>query len=432
MKSLPLAITAVGLELLFLLLSQVDVRLDTPGAIRLMILASLFYLVCVLYVSRSKAPISRVSVLGAALLFRLTIAPVMPMLSGDVYRYRWEGLVQASGLNPYLVSPDETAQFRDVTYPRIPVPSVRSGYGPLASLVEWGAYETAKRLTADPVRQAFWMKLPSVLFELLLLLALSRVLPAGQLIIYAWCPLPVIEFWWNGHNDSLAVFGMMAALLLSRRQSWPAAHAALGLAIAVKWWPAILWPLLLAKTPRWPRRLWIAPVVATLTTLPYWTHEWPQLLANARYMSGYVGGWRNNDSLYGLLLAATGDQYLAKYTAFALLGVTVIWMIARNWRLEQAWLGALVAALLLSANCHPWYLTWLVPLAAFASWPPLLIWQLLMPLSYIVLIEWHARGVWVGSRPDRWWIYGPVFTAMLAYRWWSKKKKAAAPENDGL
>ncbi len=431
MKSLPIAITAFGLELLFGLLSQADVRSDTPGAIRLMMLASLFYLVFAFYVSRYNPPISRASVVAAALLFRLTMAPVMPALSGDVYRYRWEGLVQASGLNPYLVSPDETAHLRDDTYPRIPVPSVRSGYGPVASLVERGGYEVARRLTADPHRQAFWMKLPSVLFELVLLLTLSQALPVSGLIIYAWCPLPVIEFWWNGHNDSLAVFAMMAALLLSRRQFWPAAHAMLGLAIAVKWWPAILWPLLVAKTPRWPRTVWIAPVVLALTTLPYWTHDWPRLLLNARYMSGYVGGWRNNDSLYGLILAATGDQYLAKYAAFALLAATVIWMMAHKWRLEKAWLGALVATLLLSANCHPWYLTWLVPIAAFAPWPPFLIWQLLMPLSYIVLIEWHARGVWAGSRTDRWWIYGPVFTAMAAWQWWAKKK-AAAPENDGL
>ncbi len=422
MKSLPLAIIALVLELLFALLSRVDVRPDTHAAIRLMMLASLFYIVSVVYVFRRKRMISRVFTLGVALLFRITMAPVAPALSEDVYRYRWEGLVQSRGLNPYLVSPAETPQLRDATYPRIPTPAARSGYGPVISLVEWACYELARRLTDDPHAQASWMKLPSVLFELLLLLVLSRTLPADRLIVYAWCPLPVIEFWWNGHNDSMAVFSTMAALLLARRQSWALAHAALGLAIAVKWWPAILWPLLVGKTTRWLRSAWIAPAVAGLTTIPYWTPEWPQLIANARYMSGYVGGWRNNDSLYGLLLAATGDQYLAKYAAFALLAAAVTWMLARKWSLERASLGALVSALLLSANCHPWYLTWLVPLAALVPWPPLLVWQLLMPLSYFVLLEWQSRGVWVGSRADRWWIYGPVFAAMIAWTWWTRKK----------
>ena len=191
----------------------------------------------------------------------------------------------------------------------------------------------------------------------------------------------------------------------------------------MKWWPVVLWPLLTAKTPRWLRAAWIAPAVVAAMALPYWTPAWRETIANARYMSGFVGGWRNNDSLYGLLLAATGDQYLAKYAAFAILAGAIAWMIARRWRLEHAALGAVMAMLLVSANCHPWYLTWLVPLVAFSPWPPVLVWQLLMPMAYTVLVQWHTRGEWVGSRPDRWWIYGPVFGSMAGWAWWQQKRK---------
>jgi hypothetical protein len=417
MKSFPIAIMALVLELLFLLLSQARVRLDAPGAIRLMMLASLVYLFSAVYAFRCKLPIPKVFLIVSAVLFRLTLAPTAPALSDDVYRYRWEGRVQSQGLNPYLVSPAETE--RDATYPLIPTREVRSGYGPLASLTEWVSFEMAVRITPDPFGQAFWMKLPSVASEAATLLLLSRALPASRLIVYAWCPIPIVEFWWNGHNDAMAVFWVVAALLAARRdgQAWGgAAHAALGLAIAFKWWPGILWPLLLAKGfSRWWRMAWIAPAVVLASTLPYWTSEWRQMITNARYMSGYVGGWRNNDSLFGVLLALTGDQYLAKYAAFALLGASIGWMIVRRWSLERSALGTVVVTLLVSANCHPWYLSWLVPLAALVPWPPLLVWQLLMPLAYLVLVEWHARGIWVGSRPDRWWIYGPVFAAITAW-----------------
>ena len=418
---------ALGLELTLWPLSQVDVRLDTPGAIRLMMLASLIYLVSLVYVIRRKPLISKAFVLVAAAVFRMTMAPVEPTLSDDVYRYRWEGLVQSRGLNPYLVSPSVTD--RDAAYTRIPAPDVRSGYGPVASLTEWAGFALARRLADDPARQAFWMKLPSIAFETITLLALGRALPVERLLIYAWSPLPVIEFWWNGHNDAMAVFYMVMALLLARRESWAAAHGALGLAIAVKWWPAVLWPLLMAKTPRWRRAAWIAPVVVAAAALPYWTPAWREMITNARYMSGFVGGWRNNDSVYGLLLAATGDQYLAKYAAFAILAAAVAWMIARRWSLERAALGAVVVMLLVSANCHPWYLTWLVPLAAFTPWPPVFVWQLSMPMAYMVLVDWHARGIWVGSRPGRWWIYAPVFASMGAWAWWTTR---SLPYRSGL
>ncbi len=416
MKSLPIAIMALVLELVYWLLTQVDIRLDTPGAIRLMMLALLVYIVSLVFVIRRKPLISKVFILGTAAVFRATMAPAAPELSDDVYRYRWEGLAQTRGFNPYLTSPDEMGP-RDATHARIPAPGVRSGYGPVASLTEWAAFAVAERLTDDPDRQAFLMKTPAMLFETMTLVVLSRALPLEGLLIYAWSPLPVIEFWWNGHNDALAIFYMVVALLLARGggSAGTIAHAALGLAIAVKWWPAALWPVLLGHTPRGWRKAWIAPAVVALTALPYWTPEWRQMITNARFMSGFVGGWRNNDSIYGVLLTITGDQYLAKYAAFALLAAAIAWMIARRWPLEQSALGTVVAMLLVSANCHPWYLTWLVPLVAFVPWPPVFAWQLLMPLSYLVLIEWRARGEWIGSRPDRWWIYGPFLVATLVW-----------------
>ncbi len=413
---------ALVLELVYWLLTQVDIRLDTPGAIRLMMLALLVYIVSLVFVIRRKPLISKVFVLATAAVFRATMAPAAPDLSDDVYRYRWEGLAQTRGLNPYLTSPDEMIP-KDATHARVPAPTVRSGYGPVASLTEWAAFAVAQRLTDDPHRQAFLMKTPAMVFETMTLVVLSRALPLEGLLIYAWSPLPVIEFWWNGHNDALAIFYMVVALLLARggESAGTIAHGALGLAIAVKWWPAALWPVLVAHTPRGWRKAWIAPAVVALTALPYWTPEWRQMITNARFMSGFVGGWRNNDSIYGVLLTITGDQYLAKYAAFALLAAAIAWMIARRWPLEQSALGTVVAMLLVSANCHPWYLTWLVPLVAFVPWPPVFVWQLLMPLSYLVLIEWRARGEWIGSRPDRWWIYGPFLAAIVA--WTALKKR---------
>jgi hypothetical protein len=408
-------------------LAQADVREDTPGAIRLMIFASSVYIVSVACVFWRKCLISKAFLLGAAIVFRLTLAPLAPGLSEDVYRYRWEGLVQQRGFNPYLVSPSDVE--RDETFARIPTPNARSGYGPITTATEWAAFEWVRRLTTDVHRQAFWMKLPAILFEAATLAVLSRALPVERLLIYAWCPVPIIEFWWNGHNDAMAVFWVVAVMLLARRQSWFAAHAALGLAIAFKWWPAVLWPLVSAKTPRWWRTAWIAPAVTVLAALPYWTPEWRELLMTARYMSGYVGGWRNNDSIYGLLLAVAGDQYGAKYLAFTLLALAIAWMIWRRWSLEQAALGAVVTMLLVSANCHPWYLGWLVPLAAFVPWPPLAVWHLLMPLAYLVLVDWHARGVWEGSRSDRWLIYGPFL--LSAGIWYLLAKRKGRDRENG-
>ena len=45
----------------------------------------------------------------SALATRVALVPVPPSLSGDVYRYMWEGRVAAAGGNPYRQSPRRSA-----------------------------------------------------------------------------------------------------------------------------------------------------------------------------------------------------------------------------------------------------------------------------------------------------------------------------------
>ncbi|MEZ5403140.1 MAG: hypothetical protein R2729_25900 [Bryobacteraceae bacterium] len=333
------------------------------------------------------------------------MAPAFPALSDDVLRYRWEGEVQSRGGNPYLERPADRS---------IPAAGFRAGYGPVTELIESGTFRLAAAITDDPARQAFWMKLPAIVFEAATLALLAQALPVRHLVWYAWSPAPVVEFWWNGHNDALPVLCMVAALMAARRDWWAAAFGALGVGIGAKWWPAALVPALVWHAGLSWRRLRCAPLLAApavLAAIPYLTVPWREFVENARFMSGFVGGWRNNDSIYGLLLWAADDEYRAKYAAFALIGGAVAW--TARWPLERAALGAIVAMLLVSANCHPWYVTWFTPLLVWVRWPPLLVWKALMPLAYVVLVEWRGRGVWEGATGVRWWIWGPVYVAML-------------------
>jgi hypothetical protein len=73
--------------------------------------------------------------------------------------------------------------------------------------------------------------------------------------------------------------------------------------------------------------------------------------------------------------------------------------------------------LAVSANVHPWYLSWLLPFLVRQPVPGLLLWMALMPLAYESVIWWHMLGQWTQSPEVRWWIYLPVAT-MLAVSWW--------------
>ena len=58
-----------------------------------------------------------------AVLFRVLLVPAAPtVLSGDMYRYIWDGRVQQNGINPYRHPPDATELIKqrdDQIYPNI-------------------------------------------------------------------------------------------------------------------------------------------------------------------------------------------------------------------------------------------------------------------------------------------------------------------------
>ncbi len=353
-----------------------------------------------------------------ALLFRLTVWPLYPALSDDVFRYRWEGMVQVEGGNPYQIRPNDPAwgRLRDSTFPLVVGKDFKAGYGPFLELIELWTYQSITRLTSDPMAQAFWFKLPGALADLGIIAALAALLqargrPSERVLIYAWCPLPVIEFWATGHNDSIAVLFVLLALLAAARKRWVVGFLSLTLAAAAKLWPVLLFPLFIGWR-RGPLRWWqwmVSLPVALAFALPYWS----AVTENARFMSGFVGGWRNNDSLYGIVLWLTGDVYQAKYLTFGLIGLVVLFALARRYSLETACLVSITGMLMLSANAHPWYLTWFLPLLAFNPVPALFLWTSLVPLAYHVLVPWFILGEWQHVSPLRFLIYAPVYGLLI-------------------
>ncbi|HYZ85197.1 MAG TPA: glycosyltransferase 87 family protein [Bryobacteraceae bacterium] len=378
-----------------------DLLITALLGINLVYLASAFLLL--------RRPASPTLVVAIAISLRLIAWTLPPALSDDLYRYRWEGKLQAAGGEVYQARPDDArwSGLRDETYAKVVGHDRKAGYGPVLSLLELAWFKVVSLATPNPVTQTFWFKLPFAIAELGILAASYRLLGKQRFPLYAFLPLPLVEVWWNGHNDAVPVLAVVVAVLLLRQEKPAWSAVSLGVGIAAKWWPAILIPAFLSATPRKNRLSFalLAMVPLAATSL----HYLGNVDENLRFMTGFVGGWRNNDSLHGLLLAIAGTPSGAKKLAFALAGVAAVFFALRQWRLEAKILATLTALLLVSSNCHPWYLLWLAPFVPLFPLLPFLLAFAIMPFAYRVLIEWHILGVWNGSTPDRWLIWGPVF-----------------------
>ena len=377
------------------------------GRLAVYLILSIFYLIAVRIVTAHA--VSRnvsIFIILAALVFRIIAWSQPPQFSDDVFRYRFEGQVQAHGYNPYLIRPSdpESSQFKDAAWAHVVAKDFRAGYGPLIERMEAWNWRLAAAQSDDPFQQAYLFKIPAALFDLGCL-ALLYLLAPQRILLYAWCPVVVVEFWGNGHNDAVPVFFMLAALLAAKRNWQWLMFLFLGFGIAAKWWPAVL---MLAFTGRdvrlvkyWPMA--VLPVVAF--GFPYWAN----VTENAQFMTGFVGGWRNNDSLFGLIAGLFTNPYYAKYAVFGL--ILLASMVIAIQRRPLAWrvLATLTALLLLSANCHVWYLTWLAALLPMSQSYGVQAWVSLVPIFHLSRMQEVLTGQWQGVVEERWFVYVPVF-----------------------
>src|SRR5207253_5010451 len=107
-----------------------------------------------------------------AVLFRLSLLFSAPYLSDDIYRYVWDGRVQAARINPYRYIPADPAlaQLRDdKIYPRIN----RRDY---AHTIYPPAAEAVYFLTTRISESVTWMKATMVLFEGIAVWAIAQLL----------------------------------------------------------------------------------------------------------------------------------------------------------------------------------------------------------------------------------------------------------------
>ncbi|WP_084623220.1 glycosyltransferase 87 family protein [Acidisphaera rubrifaciens] len=232
------------------LLLDIPASFDTARTVRVAILVGLLalssglYFAAVRLVLRHTWPRGTVwVVLGVAVALRGLLLIQPPILSSDIFRYVWDGRVQAAGINPYRYVPADPAlaALRDrAIYPRINRATyARTIYPPVAELVFAAVGRMSDSVTA--------MRLMMLGFEavgvvcLLHLLSLAG-LPRERVLVYAWNPLVLWSFASDGHVDAVAVGLLGLALLLRARHRDGWAGAALAGAVLVKLFPLVAVP----------------------------------------------------------------------------------------------------------------------------------------------------------------------------------------------
>jgi alpha-1,6-mannosyltransferase len=395
------------------------------------------------------AALSIVLFVGASV--RAELVDQTPYLSSDVYRYIWDGRVQASGINPYrfLPSAPELAHLRDdAIYGHINRREfAHTIYPPVAQAIFLGI-----NLISHSSVSGF--KIAMSLFDLMAIAAIMLALRRNgmapvQAIVFAWHPLVVWESAHSGHIESAAIAFLAAAVLAWSYEKSVLTGAAIAMATLVKFYPALLLPVFMISSPASPahkggRESWLARLRAiclnrfnlrmlaafgatvVLAYLPYLSVG----TGVTGYLEGYVReeGFVDSGQRY-FLLRLVREVANVPAVIYAVLAALVLgWFALRallspkRSAIEVAGLGASMVGLVLvlSSPRYSWYIAWIIPFVCFV---PRAGWLYLSGASVFLYLSWltdESPGVplWLGSV-----LYVPALVFLMWEHW---KRPSAA------
>lgn len=323
----------------------------------------------------------------SALLLRATIFPCKPSLSEDFYRYIWDGRTQVSGLSPYSHPPEapELQLQRDADYEKINHKDVGTPYPPFAEHV---FHLIARVSTHHAVFKSVILSFDVLLIVVLSLLLRKETISPALLLLYAWHPLPLVEFAGNAHVDIIAMSLMLLAYYCVMRSRPLSAGAVLAAATLTKYIPLLALPWIIKKG-RWKVLVSFA-IVCFLLVLPFYLQQ-PNIFGG---LFMFYKKWRFNDSLFGVLYDWLGGAEPARIWGGFFTGLVVIFCLSARYSFYRSFLYTYGTMILLSPVVHPWYICWLIPCFAFYPSKPWIFFSGWIAISYLIRFlfptgEWH-------------------------------------------
>jgi glycosyl transferase family 87 len=313
----------------------------------------------------------------AAMHALVLLAP--PLLSTDVFSYQFYGRMQALyAANPYVAGPHALAL--DPLFPYIGArwtytPTV---YGPLFTEL---SYVLAPLSIAASVLAYKAIAAVASLATIALVWHSARlrgINPVKAAALVGLNPLVVIYGVGGGHNDLLMMVTLMAGVYLVLAQRPRSGSAMMAAAAAIKLTAGVMLALAIAsgggRRARDHRRdvlIGTAAAGALLLGLSFlWFGTGPVHLFGTIQKVQSEGDWHSIPGFAGAVLG-TSFGHAVGIVLGGLFVAVFGWLFWQTWRGKLDWIDAgawtALALLITASSLLPWYVVWLLPLAALTT-----------------------------------------------------------------
>jgi alpha-1,6-mannosyltransferase len=368
-------------------------------------------------------------ILGVAIGLRTYVLLFDPLLSSDIYRYVWDGKVQATGINPYRYVPADPAlaSLRDGTiFPHINrATTAVTIYPPVAQfffliITRIGENVTLMRLAL--------VGCEAVTVAIIALFLRRMNQPVTRVVAYLWHPLPLWEVASSGHVDALMVALMLLGLWIALSGHALRGAALIAFSVLVK--PYVV-PVLAGIWRPWDMKILLVVIaIIALLYLPYLSVGWGVL---GFLTQGYLReeGISAGNDLWPLALwrLAFGEHHgdVVFYVAMAALVLLFAGLaVARRGdrpiasRLADINRLLLLTLLLLSPN-YPWYFLAVTPFVALCGSLP----NWFVSIAALLLTEQLDWDFYIPRMMTKSILFGGLVLAWAFATWRSRVPRTA-------
>lgn len=308
-----------------------------------------------------------VTIIGVSVVLYFTFVLQTPSLSGDVYRYIWDGKLINNGISPYKFAPyaSQLAYLRDANWQLVENKNIISPYPPFIELINALTYRISPSVVA--------FKTVTILGGIgtitILPMLLKKINYDPRLaVLFAWNPLFVLVFGSSGHDDTVALlFVVLSFYFLLSNQKIPSS-AMMALGVLSKLFPLLIVPIFLKRWGKRGTSILVAIILALYT--PFLFLGGNMFNTVSVYVLSSVPIF--NAGIFSLLQIAfspfgsTGAILLSRIVEYSVFTTALAWMLwgiftksVKDIHLLR-FAGILISIyVVFSSTLQPWYLSWI-------------------------------------------------------------------------
>ncbi len=388
-----LILSALVLCFLFLLIHILNIRPIITYSI-IYISSSIIFIFISYLILKNEIPFRYVvGFVAVGILLRVSFISVNPIGSDDYYRYMWDGKVQSAGINPYLYLPNDPAlqKLHSEIIPKfVNNPELKTIYFPLSQWLFYAGYSLSG--------EAAWgYKLLLLISELITLLALfllirKKNLPDKYILLYALCPLPIIQFSLDAHLDGFGLPLLILALFFYVDNKKILSLIFLGLSFSIKPVGLLFLPILFFYENKFTDKIKIVfiPLIAFgFQFLPYIFSSNP---FEAFFV--YAKNWMFNGIVFNIIDSFIQNNQTARIICGILLVICFLPFVFNKLDLLHKYYYSVLLLMIFSPVVHPWYIAWLaVLLPVFPKWSGI-FYVGLSSLTVFTVLNYQLNGLW--------------------------------------